>query len=360
MSGDRIFAGLCTSFLAGIAAGILIASLSRPIFHPFLATPFLCLVLLAEIRHSRTGRINTIQAAAIFALTGVFCSLANHSSPDLSSSLTNKAAAAFRSIIDTIPWPSETSGPLVKALLTGDRSGLGKDLVDIFRRSGASHILALSGLHLGIIYLILSKALSILGRFKASFIARYILILAISAFYTIMTGASPSLVRAFLFILIRETGIILSRPLRPIRILLTAITVQLAISPSVILSAGFQLSYLAMAGIILLHPRLLALWPEEDVHGGRKSFPEKIWNAASLSISCQAFTAPLAWFRFRSFPPYFLITNLFALPLTSIVITLSVASISLTATGLCPPLLVTVTDKAVSTLIFILRVISDM
>lgn len=360
MSRDRVFAGLCTSFLAGITAGILIADLSKPVFRPFLATLSLIPVLLSAIRHSKSGRINTIQAAAVFALTGAFCSLAGHGSPVLSSSLTDRAASAFRSIIDSVPWPSDTTGPLVKALLTGDRSGLPKDIVSIFRRSGASHILALSGLHLGIIYLILSKTLSVLGRFPAAYVIRYILILVISAFYTIMTGASPSLVRAFLFIVIRETGLLLSRPRRPLRILLTAMLIQLSISPSTIMSAGFQLSYLAMAGITVLHPKLLAIWPDAGSRNGGRSLQAKIWNAASLSISCQAFTAPLAWLRFRSFPPYFLITNLLALPLTSIAITLAVATLSLSATGLCPELLVKVTDKAVSTLVFILRVISDI
>ena len=81
---------------------------------------------------------------------------------------------------------------------------------------------------------------------------------------------------------------------------------------------------------------------------------------AALSISCQVFTAPLAWLRFHSFPTYFLLTNLLALPLTGALMGTSLLTLGLEAIGLCPPLLLTATDFLARLLLWILTVISSM
>ena len=86
----------------------------------------------------------------------------------------------------------------------------------------------------------------------------------------------------------------------------------------------------------------------------------KIWEGAALSISCQAFTAPLVWYRFHTFPKYFIITNLTALPLTSAVMVLSVTTIALSGLGICPELLILLDDKAVQLLIGCLWIISSL
>ena len=80
----------------------------------------------------------------------------------------------------------------------------------------------------------------------------------------------------------------------------------------------------------------------------------------ALAVSCQMFTAPAAWFHFRTFPRYFLITNLLALPVTSLLMMLSVASMGLYALGICPGILIRVTDFASDTLIFIVNIVSSM
>ena len=85
-----------------------------------------------------------------------------------------------------------------------------------------------------------------------------------------------------------------------------------------------------------------------------------MWESASLSISCQVFTSPLAWHYFKSFPEYFLLTNLIALPLTSAIMALSIATIALSALGICPVLLVQANDKAIQAIIYCLTVISEM
>ena len=170
------------------------------------------------------------------------------------------------------------------------------------------------------------------------------------------TGASPSLVRAFLFILLNESAHLLHRESRPERVLCAALTLQLAINPGNITSPGFQLSYLAMGGIIFLFP-VLKSWFTAD---GRFSIMKKIWDAAALATSCQVFTAPAAWYHFRTFPMNFLITNLLSLPVTSMLMTLAVPAVILACLGACPGFLLRAVEFLAGTLLFVIEVIAEM
>ena len=125
------------------------------------------------------------------AWTAALCGGA--AAPDFLEEAAGAAATRFRARIDTLPFPHEGTAPLVKALLTGDRSGLSRQTVATFRESGASHLLALSGLHAGILYLFLSKFLSILGNSMTIRRFRGIAILLAAAFYTLMTGEKAEL-----------------------------------------------------------------------------------------------------------------------------------------------------------------------
>lgn len=321
-------------------------------------------------RLTRLGRLSgrRIFFAGIFIVTGIFCSLNYHIAsgiPEYGSGIVSTAAAKavghLRATIDAIPYPSETTGPLVKALLTGDKSDLTKEITGIFRDSGASHILALSGLHLGVLYILLARLTAPLGNSPWIRRLRYSLIIVAALFYSIMTGATPSIIRAFLFITINETAKLLGRKREPVRVLLAALTVQLALKPDVISSVGFQLSYMAMAGIFLLYPTLERIYPAPSGSRLSRFNPfRKIWNAAMLSISCQIFTGPIAWHYFHTFPKYFILTNLIALPLTSAIMTLSVATIALSFFGICPEPLVILNDHAMQALVFCLEIISGL
>ena len=321
-------------------------------------------------RLTRLGRLSgrRIFFAGIFIVTGIFCSLNYHIAsgiPEYGSGIVSTAAAKavghLRATIDAIPYPSETTGPLVKALLTGDKSDLTKEITGIFRDSGASHILALSGLHLGVLYILLARLTAPLGNSPWIRRLRYSLIIVAALFYSIMTGATPSIIRAFLFITINETARLLGRKREPVRVLLAALTVQLALKPDVISSVGFQLSYMAMAGIFLLYPTLERIYPAPSGSRLSRFNPfRKIWNAAMLSISCQIFTGPIAWHYFHTFPKYFILTNLVALPLTSAIMTLSVATIALSFFGTCPEPLVILNDQAMQALVFCLEIISGL
>lgn len=389
---------LALAFTFGAASGLLLSRISMHAAYISSATSLLVALTLTLITSADRRQAEIL---LLFLTAGVFCAA--------TSTLTSLGAVAgkplfaglaadFRSMISSIPFPHEGTAPLVNALLTGDRSSLDDSVMNSFRDSGVSHILALSGLHLGIIYGILLKVTSIFGKHPTVKAIRSLIIISLCGIYTLATGASPSLVRAFLFILVNETARLTHRSNNPLRVYCAALFIQTAINPQVISSTGFQLSYLAMAGIFLLYPALKKWYPQEEAAGDMliekgagltesdglegvmidkgccrarrcqtswmktivSAAPRKIWDAAALTISCQVFTGPLAWWKFGTFPKYFLLTNLLSLPLTSAVMLLSVSTSVLFAIGICPDFLISLTDSSASLLLFIMKVISSM
>lgn len=389
---------LALAFTFGAASGLLLSRISVHAAYISSSTSLLVALTLTVISSSDRRQAEIL---LLFLTAGVFCAA--------TSALTSLGAVAgkplfaglaadFRSMISSIPFPHEGTAPLVNALLTGDRSSLDDSVMNSFRDSGASHILALSGLHLGIIYGILLKVTSIFGKHPTVKAVRSLIIILLCGIYTLATGASPSLVRAFLFILVNETARLTHRSNNPLRVYCAALFIQTAINPQVISSTGFQLSYLAMAGIFLLYPALKKWYPQEEAAGDMliekdagltesdvleggmidkgccrasrcwtswmktivSAAPRKIWDAAALTISCQVFTGPLAWWKFGTFPKYFLLTNLLSLPLTSAVMLLSISTSVLFTIGICPDFLISLTDSSASLLLFIMKVISSM
>jgi len=222
-------------------------------------------------------------------------------------------------IIEALPFSDTENNALVKALILADRSGLSRSTTASFRTAGAAHLLALSGMHLGIIYLIVKKMLFFLGNTVQARQSRSALVIIITGLYTLLCGSGASLVRAWLFILLHEGGKMLGRSQRPQDVLCAALTIHLIIKPESIMSVGFQLSYLAMVGIVFIWPHV------------RTWMNGKIWAAVSLSLCCQLFTAPLTLYYFGTFPKYFLITNLFVAPLTGIIMGCSLIGIAISA-----------------------------
>lgn len=273
----------------------------------------------------------------VFFLLGLFCYFNQvailPSIPD--KTYFSAAGKTLTQAIESIPFQDSNSNALILALLKGDRTGLARQTIADFRNAGAAHMLALSGMHLGIIYLILSRLLFFLGNTPPARKTRYILITLLTLFYTLMCGAGASLVRAWLFILLNSLSKILDRPQPPGQIFCVALLLHLIARPESICEVGFQLSYLAMAGIVFI-------WPEM-----RTWMSSRIWDALALSISCQMFTAPLTLLYFGTFPKYFLITNLVAAPLMSIVMACGIIATAASSLSLEWPLLYTVCEKPI-------------
>lgn len=295
---------------------------------------------IAGIAVSR--RRNAALIATLFLLLGAF----SWSSRNVSTIASAGTPPEGREIaITNIPFPHPRTGALLRALLTGKRDLLDRGTTAAFRKAGAAHILALSGLHLGIIYLIISRLLFFLGRSRKAVAARSVIIVSICGAYTAATGAGPSIVRAFIFITLAEIARNCpGRRRSGANIWCTALLLQLCIKPSVISSVGFQLSYLAMLGTFTLFPILRDWYPSAGPAKDRWNLMRGMWEAMALSISCQAFTAPLVWLRFHTFPKYFLLSNLISLPLTEALIAGGLLCICLETLKIGPHLLTRAVD----------------
>lgn len=328
----------------------------------------------------------------LFLAAGTAISLVNSiphvSGPD-ETGFAGRCAEGLKGLVDSIPFGDSGNNALLKAFLTGDQGSLERSVKSAFRDSGASHLLALSGMHLSIIYIVISRFLSIMGNAPAIRITRSAAIIAGSAFFTVMTGAVPSLVRAFFFILLRECALLTGRNADSINIFCVALLVQLSITPEVVTSVGFQLSYLAMLGIFLLYRPIDRIWDgagsatESDIITGlpagedldedtgprtwketlERTVPDSlrhIWSMCALSIACQVFTAPAVFLYFGTFPQYFLITNLLCIPLSNLIMVLSIIILPFHAAGICPQFIIDADGLLLSALTDILGIISTM
>lgn len=362
-------------FTAGVASGMSASVFSHP-------DGLICSLLLTAAAVSAILGLSAVSPGSgpwsrIFIMTAFFLAgLSTHSihsitGYDLTAGIAEwetagKAADGIRQLIGEMPFRHSDTGALMSALLTGDRSGIRYEVTEYFRQSGASHLLALSGMHLGIIYLIMTRVLSLAGCSPAARKARSVTAVTAAGFYTVLTGACASTVRAFLFILVNEAAGMTGRKKNRGTVFSTALVIQLALSPESLTSPGFQLSYLAMAGIYILYPAMESWYPGIQVgkqHKMKWNTPDpmkKIWDIAAMSISCQIFTAPAALIHFGTFPQYFLITNLIAIPMTSAAINLSVIALSLHAIGICPRFLTDWIDFTVTVLCKSLETVSSL
>lgn len=369
MREEREIAGFALPFVAGtlISAYISLPSyLDNPLFYGLFSTitfiPLTCLI------HPMHLQWSDWTLKSIIACTGMLCGFtigARGMPMNLYSEWnigflemhTGQLGGLIRNSIKGIPFSDKETNAIISALLTGDRSGIPIETIQTFRSSGASHILALSGLHLGIIYSMLQKILSLSGNSIYATRFRSVMIILTCFLYTMATGAGESITRALLFIIIGETARSLGRKISIRNIFFCALVIQLTYSPLSCRSAGFQLSYAAIAGIAFIYPWFNGLWK-----GGHSRFNPiaRIWKSAAISISCQMTTGPLAWLWFGSLPKYCILTNLIAVPLAGLIIPCSIITIILHSFGVCPEIITRATECLVSTLTDALEIISLM
>ena len=236
---------------------------------------------------------------------------------DLSSwatSLQHRIAEYLKSII-----PHKDSHATICALTIGDKSLMTKELKGAFSSAGAMHVLALSGLHIGIAFAIIYRLLAPLTLIPYGKAARNAAALVFIVGYTLLSGCSPSVVRAAVMIFIYRIAAGTFRKTSSIQAIALALLVTCAIAPLQVKSIGFQLSYCAVAGIALLFPvcteafkNVSSNWRYRSSIWGK--IMEWLWGTISLSVCCQIATLPVSLYYFGSSAPYFLITNLVAVP----------------------------------------------
>lgn len=212
----------------------------------------------------------------------------------------------------------EQERAIASALVLGVTDGIDNDLQNAYAASGAMHVLAVSGLHVGIIYAILLFLLQPLQKHPGSrwFIAGLSLLLLWS--FAFVTGLSPSVLRAVTMFSFMAVARPLGWRTNIYNTLAGSAWVLLLYNPYLVMSVGFQLSYLAVLGIVYLQRPLYRLW-EIDHRVG-----DWIWQITCVSITAQVATFSLGLLYFHQFPVYFLISNLFVIPLSTLVLVIGI------------------------------------
>ena len=209
---------------------------------------------------------------------------------------------------------------LLSALTLGEKRNFPQDLKESYSAAGASHILALSGLHLGILYVLLTLVLPLRGgSFCYRFLRESIIVLALW-WFAFVAGLSPSVVRSAILFSLMSLGRLSGHDVSPLSSLSFAAIVMLLFSSHLLFDISFQLSFAAVSAILLLVPPLherLALYKRGPVF-------RYLANLLMLSVAAQVGTMPFVWYYFGVFPVYFLLTNLFVVPLAFIVMLLVV------------------------------------
>ena len=206
---------------------------------------------------------------------------------------------------------------VVAAMTLGDKSQLTKELRDTYAVSGASHILALSGLHLGIIYTLLSLLLS---RRRWQVISQVVIIVCIWLF-VFLVGMSASVVRSAVMITVYALLSLGHRDKMSVNTLAFAAIVMLLFNPKSLFDVGFQLSFMAVLAILLFYPLFESVWSQQFLLGHRLF--RWLWTTLAVSCAAQIGVAPLIAYYFGRFSCYFLLTNLVVVPAATLILYLS-------------------------------------
>lgn len=201
---------------------------------------------------------------------------------------------------------------VVKALAYGYQDEIPAEIEESFRQSGAIHLLALSGMHLGLLYGLLLKLLAFTGNSPAARRVRSIIIILTLWAFTIFTGCGVSILRAAIMFSIYEAGALAGRRRNGLNALsLSAIIITVA-DPAAPSRISFQLSYAAMTAIFLIFPYLRGIVTVRNKALG------KIADACAMTIACQATTAPIIMLHFGTFAFFSLLANLLCAPIVSV------------------------------------------
>lgn len=194
---------------------------------------------------------------------------------------------------------------VASTLVLGYKADLRNDVLQAYSKTGTIHVLSVSGAHVALLFIMLEFVLSFLNRFKYGRLVKATLIILIIWYYSMLTGFSPAVCRAAVMISMVIIGKTYSRNINTLNILAVSAFFLLLYDPLFIVDVGFQLSYLAVFGLVVLQPIVYKWFDFSNTWG------DKLWGLCSISIAAQVITFPLSAFYFHQFPVYFLVSNLF-------------------------------------------------
>lgn len=207
---------------------------------------------------------------------------------------------------------------LASTLVLGYKNNIDSEVKQAYMNAGAMHVLAVSGMHVGIVCAVLNVIMMLFGGRKCFRIKRVLIVLLLWA-YAFITGLSPSVLRATVMFTAFEIGRLVDRETSTYNSLAVSAMVLLCIDPNMLFMAGFQLSYVAVIGIVFFQPRIVMLLPVKKMNIVLKY----IWELTAVSISAQISTFPLCLFYFERTPVYFWLSNMVVSPGAVVMISLT-------------------------------------
>ncbi len=229
-----------------------------------------------------------------------------------------KLRKRFQKVLHRI-IPNSRDVGVASALVLGVKDDLSTETKEAFSSTGAMHVLAVSGLHVGIVSVGLRYLmLAIFGRAKARRWWRLIFQLAGVWFFVLLTGAGASVLRAGVMFSIVEIGLALDRRASIFNSIAASAFLLLVWNPFLLFQVGFQLSYLALVGIVFFQPYIYGLWVFES------SILDFIWKLSTVSMAAQVSTFPIGIYYFHHFPLSFFLSGMVVVPAASVLLPLTI------------------------------------
>jgi competence protein ComEC len=219
---------------------------------------------------------------------------------------------------------------IINALLLGQRQSVSKTLLQSYAGAGAIHILAVSGLHIGILLYLLNVVFKPVERFKKGKIIKLILVILCLWTYALIAGFSASVIRAVTMFTAIAIGMMVNKKTSTIQNLFISMFFLLLIKPLYLFSVGFQLSYLAVFSIVYFQPLFMLLYqPKYWIF-------KKVWQLFSLSLSAQIGILPLSLYYFHQFPSLFFVSSIVIIPFLGFILGFGILVIILALSDLLP------------------------
>ncbi|WP_299101916.1 ComEC/Rec2 family competence protein [uncultured Winogradskyella sp.] len=224
---------------------------------------------------------------------------------------------------------------IMNALLLGQRQTIDKTVYNNYVNSGTIHILAVSGLHVGIILWILNFIFSPLLYLKHGHFLRPFILVIILWCFAVIAGLSPSVTRAVTMFSIISIAMHLKRPTNIYNTLVLSAFVILLFKPTFLFSVGFQMSYLAVLGIVSIQPFIYKIWQPKYI------ITDKLWQIFTVTLAAQIGVVPISLFYFHQFPGLFFISNMVIIPFLGLILGFGLLIILLALIDLLPQPFVT-------------------
>lgn len=225
---------------------------------------------------------------------------------------------------------------IINALVLGQRQGVSRELLSNYASAGAIHILAVSGLHVGVLFMFLSFLLKPIEKIKHGKHFNTIFIILFLWGFALLTGLSGSVVRAVTMFTFIAIGMSVTNSRSSVlHALITSFFLLVLIHPLYIFDVGFQMSYAAVLGIVLFFPKIESLLPRI-----KWALPRKIWQLLVVSLSATIGTLPISLFYFHQFPGLFFLSNIVIVPFVGVIMGIGISVTLLSFFNVLPNILV--------------------